>query len=226
MPISRRQFIQIGAQVGAIAAASRFVVADVLAQASSADQSMYAQLDRFVEQYMRDMAAPGMTLVLADRSGVQRIATYGFGDLNHRAPLGRMRCSKSDRSASPSSPCACCNCATKASSTCTGRSLNTCLACELSPRSRRLLLITCCRTHRDCRAASRFSFRIRKHGTSRRTRQARTSTTATPHSRRSATCCGRSMRAPSMRRSASAFSSLWEWRIASQSSRSISASAK
>lgn len=87
MPISRRQFMQIGVQVAAVAATSRFLISDAFAQTATAYQSTFAQLDAFVEQYMRDMNSPGMTLVLADRAGVQRVATYGFGDLEHQAPV-------------------------------------------------------------------------------------------------------------------------------------------
>ena len=36
---------------------------------------------------MRDMNSPGMTLVLADREGVQRVATYGFSDLERQRQL-------------------------------------------------------------------------------------------------------------------------------------------
>ena len=36
---------------------------------------------------MRAMNSPGMTLVLADREGVQRIATYGFGDVAGKAAV-------------------------------------------------------------------------------------------------------------------------------------------
>ena len=48
---------------------------------------IYPTLDRFVEQYMRDMSSPGMTLVLADRDAVHRVVTYGFGDLEARKPV-------------------------------------------------------------------------------------------------------------------------------------------
>ena len=48
---------------------------------------IYPTLDRFVEQYMRDMSSPGMTLVLADREAVHRVVTYGFGDLEARKPV-------------------------------------------------------------------------------------------------------------------------------------------
>src|SRR5678816_525493 len=36
---------------------------------------------------MRDMNSPALTLVLADREGVQRVATYGFSDLDRQRKL-------------------------------------------------------------------------------------------------------------------------------------------
>ena len=80
--ITRRKFVTLGAQTAAVAAASRFFVLEARGQSESAKyMSAYAELDHFVEQYMRNMNAPGMTLVVADRDGVQRVATYGFNDL-------------------------------------------------------------------------------------------------------------------------------------------------
>jgi CubicO group peptidase (beta-lactamase class C family) len=87
MPISRRQFIQLGAQAAAIATASRFFVADAFAQTTGAFAPVHDPLDRFIEQYLRAMGAPGMTLVLADRAGVQRVASYGFDDVEHAKPI-------------------------------------------------------------------------------------------------------------------------------------------
>jgi len=47
----------------------------------------FERLDRYVAQFMAEMNAPGMTLVLADESGVQRVMDYGFEDLERRVPL-------------------------------------------------------------------------------------------------------------------------------------------
>jgi CubicO group peptidase (beta-lactamase class C family) len=78
----------IGAQATAALAASRFLVIDSCAQAGSSKyQGIFAPLDHFVEQYMRDMNSPGMSLVLADRDGVQRIATYGWSDMERRTAV-------------------------------------------------------------------------------------------------------------------------------------------
>ncbi|MFM7065568.1 MAG: serine hydrolase domain-containing protein, partial [Gammaproteobacteria bacterium] len=47
----------------------------------------FERLDRYVAQFMAEMNAPGMTLVLADESGVQRVMDYGFEDLERRVAL-------------------------------------------------------------------------------------------------------------------------------------------
>ena len=88
MIISRRTLMQAGIAAAASATAGRFTVAASAPDGDSgAYASTFAPLDRFVEQYMRDMRAPGMTLVLADRAGVQRVATYGFGDVEQRTEV-------------------------------------------------------------------------------------------------------------------------------------------
>ena len=51
----------------------------------------------------------GMTLVLADREGVQRVTTYGFGDLDRQRKLRPKSCSRSARSRSRSWRSRCCN---------------------------------------------------------------------------------------------------------------------
>lgn len=85
--ITRRQLLSVGAGVAAATVAGRFFVLESFAQTGNAYQPLYSQLDRFVEQYMRNMNAPGMTLVLADRDGVQRIATYGFSDVERKSAV-------------------------------------------------------------------------------------------------------------------------------------------
>jgi len=88
MSFSRRQVLQAGL-ITAAATAGRFTVAESASQPQSgAYTKIFARLDQFVEQYMREMNSPGMTLVLADRNGVQRVANYGFGDLERRAAVG------------------------------------------------------------------------------------------------------------------------------------------
>jgi D-alanyl-D-alanine carboxypeptidase len=84
MTVSRRALLQTGV-LAAAAAKAGFWIEDAHAQ-SAADKyrDLFAPLDRFVEQYMRAMNSPGMTLVLADRDGVHRVVTYGFGDLESK----------------------------------------------------------------------------------------------------------------------------------------------
>lgn len=86
MLTNRRQILRAGLGTAAAAAAARFTVAASPDPAGGMYRKTFRSLDRFVEQYMRDMGSPGMTLVLADRAGVQRVATYGLGDLERRKP--------------------------------------------------------------------------------------------------------------------------------------------
>ena len=81
MQLTRRHVIGAGLATAA-AAGNRFWVEDASAASPAATryQDIFPAIDRFAEQYMRDMNSPGMTLVLADRNGVQRVATYGFSD--------------------------------------------------------------------------------------------------------------------------------------------------
>jgi D-alanyl-D-alanine carboxypeptidase len=69
-----------------VAASSKLLVFEGLAQASNSSRyaPIFSQFDKYVEQYMREMNSPGMTLVMADRDGVQRVATYGFSDLEQK----------------------------------------------------------------------------------------------------------------------------------------------
>src|SRR5215831_5407505 len=87
--MSRREFVRASAQgVAAASTASFFVSRSVLgADASRAYQAIFEPLDRFVEQYMRMMNAPGLTFVMADRSGVQRVASYGFSDVESKVAV-------------------------------------------------------------------------------------------------------------------------------------------
>jgi D-alanyl-D-alanine carboxypeptidase len=84
MPFTRRSFLQGGVAGASIAGLGRFRAVEAGSAGDAGYAELWPALDRFVEQYMRDMNAPGMTLVLADRNGVQRQVTYGFGDLESR----------------------------------------------------------------------------------------------------------------------------------------------
>ena len=81
LSVTRRGFLKLSQQAVAGAVATRFFVLEFQSQESKSQYAdCFKTLDTFVEQYMRAMNAPGMTLVMADRDGVQRVATYGFGD--------------------------------------------------------------------------------------------------------------------------------------------------
>lgn len=80
MAITRRKWMGLAAAAG-IAAGSRFSITEAFAgQSSGKYSSAWSALDGFIREYIKSMNAPGMTLVLADRDGIQRIATYGFTD--------------------------------------------------------------------------------------------------------------------------------------------------
>ena len=89
MNITRRELLQAGALGASVVGMGAFRVSEAATAAGpNGYADIYPPLDRFVEQYMRDMNSPGMTLVLADREAVQRAVTYGFGDLEARKPVG------------------------------------------------------------------------------------------------------------------------------------------
>jgi len=84
----------LGLSIGAMAAVARgrFFVSELSAQAPTIRSNTFLQtafgaLDDFVRDYMRAMDAPGMTLAIANRDGIVRIATYGFADLERRAAV-------------------------------------------------------------------------------------------------------------------------------------------
>ena len=87
MQLTRRDVLEAGLVAAAATAGAFWVDDSNAATTSSRYQSLFPELDRYVEQYMRDMNSPAMTLVLADRDGVQRVATYGLGDLERRRTL-------------------------------------------------------------------------------------------------------------------------------------------
>jgi CubicO group peptidase (beta-lactamase class C family) len=88
MSVTRRDLLQVGTLGASALGLGAFRVSEAAVPGKAdAYAEAWATLDRFVEQYMRDMNSPGMTLALADRDGVQRVATYGFGDLEARKPV-------------------------------------------------------------------------------------------------------------------------------------------
>ena len=88
--ISRRKFLGVGIKSAAALAAHKTLIARarpvLLAargpQAQAAQfQPAFARLDEFVTAHMRETGAPGLTLALANRDGVLRVATYGLADV-------------------------------------------------------------------------------------------------------------------------------------------------
>src|SRR4029077_16051441 len=83
--LTRRRLLSASAQTAAAIAASNFFAMEGFAQPETGRyQPVFPKLDQFVKQYMLDMNSPGLTLVLADRDGVQRVVTYGFSDLENK----------------------------------------------------------------------------------------------------------------------------------------------
>ena len=83
--LTRRRLLSISTQTAAAITASRFFVMEASAQsAESKYPPVFSKLDQFVKQYMLDMNSPGLTLVLADGEGVQRVVTYGFSDKQNK----------------------------------------------------------------------------------------------------------------------------------------------
>jgi CubicO group peptidase (beta-lactamase class C family) len=83
--MTRRQLLNLGVRTVVAASAGEFIVSESYAQSGkSVYGHTFKHLDAFVEQYMREMNSPGMTLVMADRDGVQRVATYGFSDVDRK----------------------------------------------------------------------------------------------------------------------------------------------
>jgi len=86
--VSRRTFLNVSGQAVAAAVATQFFVRESRAtEEKTKYAACFKQLDAFIERYMLEMNAPGMTLVMADRDGVQRVATYGFADREQHAAV-------------------------------------------------------------------------------------------------------------------------------------------
>ena len=90
MEFTRRELIANTFKASAVMAATQVFHLDALA--ASKYDAIHAQLDSFVESYMRAMNSPGLTLSLADRDGVQRVTTYGLSDkdLRERVQPGQL----------------------------------------------------------------------------------------------------------------------------------------
>ena len=87
---TRRQVLGGSLRAGAVLAAGRFSVTELIAQSAAADRTVepaFGALDSFVHDYLRAMDAPGMTLVIANRNGIVRAVAYGFSDLERPSPV-------------------------------------------------------------------------------------------------------------------------------------------
>lgn len=85
MTLTRRELLINSA---AAAVAMRFVVTDtVFAAEASKYGATFKAIDSFVERYLREMNAPGLTLAIAGRGAVLRVATYGLSDLARKEPV-------------------------------------------------------------------------------------------------------------------------------------------
>ena len=89
---SRRELLARSLGAGVALASSRFVVMDLVAQARTNStgrtlEPAFRALDQFVRDYMRIMDAPGLTLVVADRGGTLRVATYGYSNVDRATPV-------------------------------------------------------------------------------------------------------------------------------------------
>ncbi|MFN2512617.1 MAG: serine hydrolase domain-containing protein [Pyrinomonadaceae bacterium] len=92
--ISRRALLRNGFKAGVgLVVFSQMPGIGLSAFANSQDkaerfQSAFKRLDAFIAQHMQDTGAPGMTLALADRSGLLRTSQYGFADLKAGVKVG------------------------------------------------------------------------------------------------------------------------------------------
>ncbi|PWT88562.1 MAG: hypothetical protein C5B54_10410 [Acidobacteria bacterium] len=91
LELTRREMLKGAIQTGAVVGLSKFLVRETFAVEQSAAAKNYTaafeQLDKFIEQYLRSMNAPGMILSIANRDSVLRTAVYGFSDLEQKLPV-------------------------------------------------------------------------------------------------------------------------------------------
>lgn len=81
----RRAFLRsLSAGVISSCAPMISVAQETAATASSAKST---ELDDFIGRYMQAMNAPGLTLALANKSGVVRTAGFGFSDVEQKVPV-------------------------------------------------------------------------------------------------------------------------------------------
>ena len=85
--MNRRELLGMGIRTSAVAVAAPLLIAEAHADAAGRYAAVFPLLDRFIAQYLRDMNAPGLTLALADASGVQRVCAYGLDDVARERPV-------------------------------------------------------------------------------------------------------------------------------------------
>ena len=85
--MNRRELLGMGLRATALAGAGSLLIAESRAEPASRYAPAFPLLDRFIEQYLREIDAPGLTLALADASGVQRVAAFGLDDLARQRAL-------------------------------------------------------------------------------------------------------------------------------------------
>ncbi len=86
--INRRQLLTNGLKAGlgiallqTMGNARPVLIAESLGSEADRFQPAFKRLDEFITRHMSEMGAPGMTLALADRSGLLRSSQYGFADV-------------------------------------------------------------------------------------------------------------------------------------------------
>lgn len=89
--MNRRELLGWGVKAGLLAAVAPLAIRESQAAPSGPYAAAFARLDEFVAQYLQEMHAPGLTLSLADASGVQRVVTYGLEDRERQVPLAPAR---------------------------------------------------------------------------------------------------------------------------------------
>src|SRR3954462_9958502 len=92
--LTRRELLARSVQAGAAGLIGRMSVAELSARAAQTSDGhplapAFEALDAFVATYLRTMDAPGLTLAIADRGSVLRVATYGFSDRERKIDVNR-----------------------------------------------------------------------------------------------------------------------------------------
>jgi hypothetical protein len=88
MIVTRRSFVALGT---AALAATPSLALPKQTLSPALDPGPYAaaleSVDGFVRQYLAELGAPGLTLVIADRTAIRHVASFGYADLGTRAPV-------------------------------------------------------------------------------------------------------------------------------------------